>query len=173
MLVSLKYDYIFTMSTDGFLKFWKKVQNGVEFVKTFRAHTGKITGCSLASNEQRLATVCGKDQALKIFDVVNFDLMHMIKLKFVPELCEFIHKASIFSSVIAITQYMESVIHLIKAETPEGQVLKVLKDIHYSPVRTIKFLSQLDLVVSTDDSGMIEIWDPETYGKCDHSINRK
>ena len=49
--VSLKYDYIFTMSVDGFLKFWKKVQNGVEFVKTFRAHVGKITGSSLSSNE--------------------------------------------------------------------------------------------------------------------------
>jgi peptidylprolyl isomerase domain and WD repeat-containing protein 1 len=42
-------------------------------------------------------------------------------------------------------------------------VLKVLKDLHFAPIRTLKFLSQLDLVVSTDDSGMIEIWDPETY----------
>jgi peptidylprolyl isomerase domain and WD repeat-containing protein 1 len=104
VMVSMKYDYIFTMSVDGFLKFWKKVQNGIEFVKTFRAHVGKITGCSLSSNEQRLATVCSKDQALKVFDVVNFDLMHMIKLKFVPELCEFINKHSSFSYIIAITQ---------------------------------------------------------------------
>ena len=59
--VSLRYDYVFTMSVDGFLKFWKKVQNGLEFVKTFRAHVGKITGSSLSSNEQRLATVCPKD----------------------------------------------------------------------------------------------------------------
>ena len=100
----MKYDYIFTMSVDGFLKFWKKVQNGVEFVKTFRAHVGKITGSSLSSNEQRLATVCPKDQSLKVFDVVNFDLMHMIKFKFIPELCEFIHKTTSYSSVIAVTQ---------------------------------------------------------------------
>jgi len=83
----LKYDYIFTMSVDGYLKFWKKVQGGIEFVKTFKAHTGKITGSSLSINEQRLVTVCAKDQALKMFDVVNFDMMHMIKLKFTPELC--------------------------------------------------------------------------------------
>ncbi len=51
VVVSTKYDYLFTMSVDGFLKFWKKVQNGVEFVKTFRAHVGKITGCSLSGNE--------------------------------------------------------------------------------------------------------------------------
>ena len=73
VLVSQKYDFIFTMSVEGTLKFWKKVQGGIEFVKTFRAHVGKITGCSLSANEQRLATVCPKDQALKIYDVVNFD----------------------------------------------------------------------------------------------------
>ena len=61
IIVSHKYDFIFTMSVDGSLKFWKKVQNGIEFVKTFRAHAGKITGCSLSTNEQRLATVCSKD----------------------------------------------------------------------------------------------------------------
>ncbi len=149
--MSQKYDYIFTMSVDGSLKFWKKVQNGLEFVKTFRAHMGKITGCSLSCNEQRLATVCSKDQALKIFDVLNFDLMHMIRLKFVPELCEFINKHSSFSSIIAVTQFRESNIYLIKSETSEGQVLKVLKDLHFSPIRSIKFLSELDLVVSSDD----------------------
>jgi hypothetical protein len=52
----------------------------------------------------RLATVSGHDSALKVFDVVNFDLMHMIKLKFIPDVCEFIHKSSSFSSLIAIAE---------------------------------------------------------------------
>jgi len=42
-------------------------------------------------------------------------------------------------------------------------VLKVLKDLHFSSIRTLKFLPELDLVLSSDDSGMIEVWDPETY----------
>ena len=41
--------------------------------------------------------------------------------------------------------------------------MKVLKDLYFSPIRSLKYLSELDLVVSSDDSGMIEIWDPETY----------
>lgn len=105
VLLSSRYEYIFTMSVDGYLKFWKKVQGSIEFVKTFRAHLGKITGCSLSSNETRLATVSGKDCSMKVFDVVNFDLMHMIKLKFVPDVCEFIHKKASFSSIIAIAEY--------------------------------------------------------------------
>ncbi len=103
-MVSHKYDYIFTMSIDGYLKFWKKYQGGIEFVKTFKAHASKITGSSLSSNEQRLATVCSKDQQLKIFDVMNFDLMHVAKLKFPPFLCEFIHKRSSFSPIVAVSQ---------------------------------------------------------------------
>lgn len=104
VLVSLANEFIFTMSVDGYLKFWKKTLNGIEFIKTFRAHLGKITGASLSSSETRLGTVCSKDGALKVFDVVNFDMMHKIQLKFTPDQCEFIHKASSFSSVIAISE---------------------------------------------------------------------
>ncbi len=39
----------------------------------------------------------------------------------------------------------------------------MLKDLHFSSIRTLKFLPELDLVLSSDDSGMIEVWDPETY----------
>lgn len=49
--MSIKYEFIFTMSSDGYLKFWKKISKGIEFVKTFKAHLGKITGSSLSSNE--------------------------------------------------------------------------------------------------------------------------
>ena len=54
---------------------------------------------------------------------------------------------------------------MIKAESADGQIAKIIKDMHYSPIRTIKFNHYLDLVISSDDSGMIEIWDPESYGE--------
>jgi len=36
-----KTDFIVTASQDGHVKFWKKLENDVEFVKHFRAHLGK------------------------------------------------------------------------------------------------------------------------------------
>ena len=39
----------------------------------------------------------------------------------------------------------------------------IIDTLHDSPVRLIKFNPALDLVVSTDESGMIEVWDPETH----------
>ena len=47
VIVSQKYGMVFTGSIDGCLKFWKKGQVGIEFIKTFRAHLGKITGIAL------------------------------------------------------------------------------------------------------------------------------
>ena len=40
-LVYSKTDFLITASKDGILKFWKKNLSGIEFVKQFKAHTGK------------------------------------------------------------------------------------------------------------------------------------
>lgn len=37
-------DFLITGSVDGHLKFWKKEQQGIEFVKHFRAHVGSVDG---------------------------------------------------------------------------------------------------------------------------------
>ena len=59
---------------------------------------------------------------------------------------------------------MEPVIYILKAESAEGQTLKVLKSLHSSPIRILKFNNNLDLVMSSDENGILEFWDPETYG---------
>jgi peptidylprolyl isomerase domain and WD repeat-containing protein 1 len=38
--VSTRTDFLVTASADGHVKFWKKKEQGVEFVKHFRAHLG-------------------------------------------------------------------------------------------------------------------------------------
>ena len=47
IIVSQKHGMVFTGSVDGYLKFWKKGQVGIEFIKTFRAHMFKITGMAM------------------------------------------------------------------------------------------------------------------------------
>lgn len=36
----VRTDFLVTASADGHVKFWKKKEQGVEFVKHFRAHLG-------------------------------------------------------------------------------------------------------------------------------------
>jgi peptidylprolyl isomerase domain and WD repeat-containing protein 1 len=116
VMVSHRFEFIFTVSTDGFLKFWKKAAVGVEFVKTFRAHLSKVSGVALSHNEQRLATVCQLEQTMKLFDVASFDVIHILKLDFVPSVCEFVNKTTAFSPLLAIATALQPKIVILNAE---------------------------------------------------------
>lgn len=43
-VVATSSDFIITGSADGHLKFWKKQEGGIEFVKHYRAHLGSVDG---------------------------------------------------------------------------------------------------------------------------------
>ena len=98
-LVMSSRDFLITASVDGHLKFWKKMPGSIEFVKHYRAHLDKITG-ALRMNPRRLMRrranlriggisglavthdglwlcSCSVDQSLKVYDVINFDMMNM------------------------------------------------------------------------------------------------
>jgi hypothetical protein len=40
-MIFFKTDFVITASADGHVKFWKKGDDGIEFVKHFRTHLGK------------------------------------------------------------------------------------------------------------------------------------
>jgi peptidylprolyl isomerase domain and WD repeat-containing protein 1 len=102
---ALETDFVMTTSLDGNLKFWKKNYAGIEFVKHYKAHKGKITGISISHNGAYMATCSFKDESLKIFDVNNFDMIVYIQLKFVPLYCEFVSKINDPELIIAVTEY--------------------------------------------------------------------
>lgn len=64
-------EFLITTSVDGVLKLWKKQENGIEFVKVYRAHLTPITAVSASADGQLFATV-SEDMTVKVFDVVNF-----------------------------------------------------------------------------------------------------
>ena len=64
-------DFVITSSIDGVVKFWKKMADGIEFVKEFRAHPGEISSTSLSADGRSFATA-GTDKTVKIFDVITF-----------------------------------------------------------------------------------------------------
>lgn len=60
-----------TASCDGHVKFWKKQEELIEFVKHFRAHLMGIQSMSASCNGALMCTV-SLDKSIKVFDVVNF-----------------------------------------------------------------------------------------------------
>ena len=60
-------DFLITSSADGVVKFWKKIAQGIEFVKQFQAHNGEITSVSVSKDGRSFATA-GVDESVKIFE---------------------------------------------------------------------------------------------------------
>ena len=78
LLIMWRYrtEFIITTSIDGHLKFWKKQDIGIEFVKHYRAHLGQVVGVSASADGQLFASVA-EDGSAKVFDVINFGKCHL------------------------------------------------------------------------------------------------
>lgn len=72
-VVVSKTDFVITASCDGHVKFWKKMEEGIEFVKHFRSHLGAVTALTVNSEGTLLCSV-SNDKSMKIFDIVNFGI---------------------------------------------------------------------------------------------------
>lgn len=81
MINNLRTDFIITTSIDGHIKFWKKTEKGIEFVKHYRAHLGAIVSLSVSSDGLYLATVA-VDKGFKIFDIENFGKNQILVINF-------------------------------------------------------------------------------------------
>lgn len=89
LVVTPGTDFLITASVDGHVKFWKKREEGIEFVKHFRSHLLPINSLSVNANGTYMCTA-SMDKTVKVFDVINFDMINMIKLDFVPNCTEWI-----------------------------------------------------------------------------------
>ena len=67
----LRTNYLVTASIDGHVKLWKKQEQGIEFVKHYRAHLSTIVGISASSDGQLFASVA-EDGTAKVFDILNY-----------------------------------------------------------------------------------------------------
>eukprot|EP00026_Physarum_polycephalum_P001078 Phypoly_transcript_01079.p1 GENE.Phypoly_transcript_01079~~Phypoly_transcript_01079.p1 ORF type:complete len:623 (+),score=105.08 Phypoly_transcript_01079:1835-3703(+) len=156
-----KTDFVITASVDGHVKFWKKQPEGIEFVKHYRAHLGPICGLAISADGLLMATI-SLDQQLKVYDVINFDMINIIKLSYIPSTCAWIHKASA-KSILAVAEKVEPVIHLYDG-AGDNKPLHSLK-IHKHPIKIVKYNDVYHTVVSVDSAGMIEYWSAEPeYG---------
>lgn len=64
-----------TASIDGHVKLWKKQDQGIEFVKHYRAHLSTIVGISASSDGQLFASVA-EDGTAKVFNILDYGMCH-------------------------------------------------------------------------------------------------
>jgi len=153
-----KTDFIITTSIDGHIKFWKKTEKGIEFVKHYRAHLGAIVSLSVSSDGLYLATVA-VDKGFKIFDIENFDMINMMKLDYSPKCVSWIYKKGQPDLLVAVSDREKPVINIYDGKG-DGSILYTIDNIHSKPVSIIEYNPIDDVVVSVDDGGMVEYWQP-------------
>nr|XP_005301043.1 peptidylprolyl isomerase domain and WD repeat-containing protein 1 isoform X2 [Chrysemys picta bellii] len=155
-VVCTKTDFIITASHDGHVKFWKKVEEGIEFVKHFRSHLGVIESIAVSSEGALFCSV-GDDKAMKVFDVVNFDMINMLKLGYYPGQCEWIYCPGDAISSVASSEKSTGKIFIYDGRG-NNQPLHIFDKLHTSPLTQIRLNPTYKVVVSSDKSGMIEYW---------------
>ncbi|XP_017097517.3 peptidylprolyl isomerase domain and WD repeat-containing protein 1 [Drosophila bipectinata] len=155
-LVCTKSDFVVTASLDGHIKFWKKGELGIEFVKHFRSHLVPIK--SLTTNGSgTLLCSAATDQTAKVFDVVNFDMINIIRLGFTPQCSEWINAPADPVQGLAISDSESSCIHIYDGQGG-GEVLHTLEKLHSAPVVAMCFNAAMETVISVDRNGILEYW---------------
>jgi len=157
VLVTPLTDFLITTSIDGVVKFWKKVNADIEFVKEFKAHKDQIRSLSVSADGRSLATA-GADKTVKIFDVVTFDLLSALNLEFSPSCVCWVHPRGAPMPLLAVSAAESSEICVF-----DGSNLRLvhkLKSLHRAPVLSMAFNNLHNCVVSVDEGGMLEYWSP-------------
>ncbi|KAJ3503858.1 hypothetical protein NMY22_g18105 [Coprinellus aureogranulatus] len=154
--VFTKTEFLITTSVDGHLKLWKKQDQGIEFVKHYRAHLTPITAVSASVDGQLFATV-SEDKTAKVFDVVNFAGFRAAGV---------LLGASEWGAqgVLAVSDAASGVIRLYDARG-SGTPLQVVDSVHRFPVHVMTYSDRYRTVISADESGFVEYWQPiEPFG---------
>ncbi len=146
--------FVVTGSSDGRIKFWKKKSEGVEFVKTFRAHMAPLS-CLAVSQDGRLLVTCGADGSVAVFDVVSFDMTFLGKLPAAATAVAW-YAPSPHSKPVFFAGDASGAVH--RVEVDGGAVAS--RPTHSSYVTAMVFLPSLGAIFSADAKGMLECWVP-------------
>eukprot|EP01104_Vermistella_antarctica_P017578 TRINITY_DN6243_c0_g1_i1.p1 TRINITY_DN6243_c0_g1~~TRINITY_DN6243_c0_g1_i1.p1 ORF type:complete len:636 (+),score=170.85 TRINITY_DN6243_c0_g1_i1:96-2003(+) len=155
-------DFIITGSDDGHIKFWKKGSEGISFVKHFRGHVEAIVSMACSADGLYLASA-SVDKTVKVYDVVNFDMINMFELDYVPSAVEWIFKSGTARPVFACTDSESPSIRIYDAKNTDNTCMVTLDSVHGAPVSLIAYNSVHHAVVSIDSKGMVEYWSADTY----------
>lgn len=161
--VVTKTDFLITTSVDGHLKLWKKQESGIEFVKHYRAHLTPVTSVSASADGQLFASI-SEDGSAKVFDVVNFDMINIIKLGYTPHACCWVHRRGQAQALLAVSDSASGTIRLYDGRGSSAP-LETIENLHRFPVHVMTFSDRYDTVISADEGGFVEYWKPvEPFG---------
>ncbi|KAG8769827.1 hypothetical protein FRC12_004700 [Ceratobasidium sp. 428] len=131
-VIMTKTGFLITTSIDGHLKFWKKQDTGIEFVKHYRAHLSPIISVTASTDGTVVASVA-EDGTVKVFDVINFDMINMLKLDYTPKTACWVHRRGQAQALLAVSDEKSSTIRIYDGRG-DGTPLQTIPSLHRAPV---------------------------------------
>ena len=125
---------------------------------------GLIINADVSRSGNSFATI-GIDKYIKVFDVVTFDMINMIKLEYLPNTICWVDKLKQPLGLVAwyfrlISSEKEgNLIHIYDGRGGSNLLYSV--NFHQNPVHLIKYNPIADVVISCDERGMLEYWTPD------------
>lgn len=159
--------FVITMSKNGILKFWKKYIFDIEFVRQYRAHVNEFNGVTVSFDGQMLCT-SSDDNTVKVFDVVNFDMVNILKLEFTPGPICLIHQKNHDPRLMIIEKGTNN-IHIFN---PLSGFEKTIKK-HSHPIHLIKYNGNEDVIITMDQTGIVEYWNTSDFKFPKDKVNFK
>jgi len=151
--VSTVCDFIMTASSDGQLKFWKIMNQGIEFVKTFQAHLCPLSSLTVSVDERTVCTAAS-DKIIKVFDIKSFDMICLLPIEAEPSCVMWMR-----AGAREIIMVADSCCPCIRAyDYEQGGVPIATINMHSAPVTAMAYNKVCQAVVSIDSRGIIEYW---------------
>jgi peptidylprolyl isomerase domain and WD repeat-containing protein 1 len=167
-VIATKTLFLITASVDGHIKFWKKVEKGIELVKHYISHTARITSLAASLDGNLLASV-SLDKSLKIYDIPTYDVILVEELAFEGGACVWVHPSSTLQPAIVICELQTPAMHLYSFQAENGLHRVQTFNLHAVPVTAIAYNHEHDYVISGAEDGSIEYWDVESGSLPDSS----
>lgn len=172
-------DFLITAGVDGQISFWKVVGGGgggagtagqaaaaetkrdgvsVEFVKEFRAHEGDVVALSVSEDGRGCASA-GADGTVKIWDVVSFDLVAVLRVPRRPTALCWVHGARAGGALLAVGNEVDGEVELWDGSGERSEApVETVRGVHKSSVVAMAYSRRWECVVSADEAGNVEYW---------------
>ena len=152
--IANNYNFIITCSIDGYIKFWKKCEINIKFVKEYKSHKNRINDISISNNNQYLCSI-GSDKLMNIYNIITFDLINIIKLEYIPILCEWIYNNNDPIPMIIVAQQNCGYIYIYKPMETTSEHINKIK-IHKHAILNIVYNPKYRCIITNDVNGFIE-----------------
>lgn len=185
VVTSIKHGFVTTASSDGIVKFWKRLkvvhphsndptasavhrQKGqqqsypcLEFVKSFTAHAGSIQALAMDPEGDVACSVGATDQLLKFYDIATFDVLTMISSPHpLGSACCCVgrgigHRSSL-SWAVSSGHASSGSIYIFSSDT--ASLLTILTLHGNNPITHFMAFPNHHCAVSIDFKGIVEVW---------------